>query len=58
MKKFPNHSPVVTGAMTQTVKPSFYEGDRTLQLIIDQYLSDEFKTYAHEHLHKFGHLTS
>lgn len=53
---FPNHPPVVEGSKEKGRKPSFYDNDETLQLILKQYLNDDFYKYASERLSSFGEL--
>lgn len=53
---FPNHPPVVEGSKRTGRKASFYDNDETLQLILKQYLSDDFYQYANERLRSFGEL--
>lgn len=53
---FPNHPPVVDGSRSVKRKQSFYDRDETLQLVLKQYLTEEFYRYADERLRKFGEL--
>lgn len=53
---FPEHPPVVEGSLEAGRKPSFYYNDETLQLILKQYLNEDFYRYADEQLQKFGEL--
>src|SRR5690625_4330290 len=56
--KFPNHPPVVVGDTSKKRQESFYAKDETLQLIIDKYLTGDFREYAHKRLHAFGELAA
>src|SRR5699024_2420593 len=52
---FPEHPPVVEGNPSYHARrTSFYEGDETLQHIIDAYLPEEFAAYAKKELTDFG----
>lgn len=52
---FPEHPPVVEGKPSYHARrTSFYEGDETLQHIIDAYLPEEFAAYAKKELTDFG----
>lgn len=53
---FPKHPPVVEGSRQTGRKPSFYDHDETLQLVLKQYLDETFFKYADERLRKFGEL--
>src|SRR5690606_17134629 len=53
---FPKHPPVVEGSRQTGRKPSFYDHDETLQLVLKQYLDETFFKYAEERLRKFGEL--
>src|SRR5690625_926528 len=55
-KKFPKHPPVVEGSKVVKRKPSFYKDDETLQLILKQYLDEDFYKYAEERLYSFGEM--
>lgn len=52
---YPTHPPVVENTPSHKArKVSFYEGDKTLQRMIEKYLPGDFGTYAKERLHAFG----
>src|SRR5690625_4777789 len=53
---FPKHPPVVEGRKENGKKASFYANDETLQLILKEYLNEEFFNYADERLMRFGEL--
>lgn len=55
---FPTYPPVVEGSKQQgqSHKESFYTSDETLQLILKEYLPEDFMDYADERLHSFGEL--
>ena len=52
--RFPKHPPVVEGSRENERKRSFYDNDETLQLILKEYLNENFYEYADERLRSFG----
>lgn len=54
--RFPQHPPVVEGSHRNEKNASFYDNDETLQLILKQYLDDDFYEYASKRLRSFGEL--
>lgn len=54
-KLFPTHPPVVEQVPAyKKRKPNFYNGDETLQQIIEKFLPEDFAAYAKERLEAFG----
>lgn len=54
--RFPKHPPVVANSRQRGRKPSFYDNDETLQLLLKQYLDKDFFEYASERLRSYGEL--
>src|SRR5699024_636900 len=52
--RFTKHPPVVEGSRENERKRSFYDNDETLQLILKEYLNENFYEYADERLRSFG----
>src|SRR5690625_2572226 len=53
---FPNHPPVIDQGKHVGRHQNFYDNDETLQLLLRQYLDDDFFAYADEQLRIFGDL--